>query len=98
MFRHSTDPGVPDTQVGVSQQTGMTWEQVTVYGRTDDAALEPGDLYARVVDYETTDKRFDGTVTFACLTPAVPATPESCAVPRPGRPGAGRADRPHRPR
>ena len=77
VFRRSADPGVPDTQLGVSQQAGTTWEQVTVYGRTDDAALEPGDLYARVVDYETTDKRFDGTVTFAGPTPAVPPTPES---------------------
>ena len=95
VFRRSADPGVPDTQLGVSQQAGTTWEQVTVYGRTDDAALEPGDLYARVVDYETTDKRFDGTVTFAGPSPAVPPTPESWTLRclAPGGQVLGEADR-----
>jgi len=65
-----------ETLMASSGQGGTTWEQATLTGPQFNARIPAGRYVARVVDYASTDKAFNGQIAFAGPTAAVPATPE----------------------
>lgn len=65
-----------ETVLASSAQAGTTWEQATWTAGQFNERLPAGRYVARIIDYQSTDKAFSGTITFAGPTPPVPATPE----------------------
>ncbi|HEY8582738.1 MAG TPA: M14 family zinc carboxypeptidase, partial [Capillimicrobium sp.] len=73
------EAGATDVLLG-SSTTTEPFEQVELLPATANGKLQPGSLYARVVDWQSTDKSFSGAVTFSAPRATVPQRTEAWTV------------------